>query len=161
MGRLLEKNFNQSLITSAHNISDVQNQNPVPSGWVFSDSGDLEVFEFSTDFSVHNAVAKIRNSSFLAEMHNLLVKSQMQDLFAVSILNRSALEHKDGYVYLEKNYDETKQSVVNLVSVNFNSDNIRTSWSFADAIQHRCLVTWYECVKEGPGHYIRGVHNDS
>lgn len=162
-GQVMFENYlNRSLITSAHNISEIQNDNILPHGWIFSDSGALEVFEFSSDSVVQSAIDKIRESGFLAKMHNLMVEHKMHNLFALSVLTRDNLKHEDGYIFLEVNNDDTKQSVVQLAKTNFTNSNIRTSWSFSDATQHRCLETWWECVVLPglPGHTTRPVHND-
>ncbi len=157
-GQVMFENYiNRSLVTSAHNISALQHQNALPYGWIFSNSGSMEVFEFSTDPVVQSTVKQIKDSKFLQEMHNLFVEHQMQDLFALSILNKELLEHKAGYIYQEMNYGDAKHSVVQLVEANLtNNADIITSWSFSDVIQHRCVI-WHKCVKLFGSHVQVGL----
>lgn len=139
-----------SLVTSACDITLAQKQKAVPSGWIFSGTEMLPTFfEFSTDEAIKTGVRLLQNSfTFFPEVKATIKAFNFQDLIAVALLRRDNLSAEKNQIYMEKNYHNKEQSVVQLMSEEAISHSIKTAWSFSGARQARCRPESYCAADE-------------
>ena len=114
----------------------------MPSSWLISNE-EINVFETSTDPAVKTGIKILQqDSEFVEEISSLLKEYNLNNLLSLAILKRDFLQSNDidNEMYLEFNDESLDKSIVQLCNKNnISAEIIRTSWSFGEPRQHRCL----------------------
>lgn len=147
-------NKNEKMVSkiTKHNFSwittpsEIEESNLIPVNWQFSNKNNICGFyptEFllnSTEYSVENLLfQKIsKDTNFLAEIAELLVKFKVTEIFGLSmLLGRLTPNIPNGKVLYEQNNHDTKTSNLTFVSTKMLSDpDAVTHWHFEKKIEN-------------------------
>lgn len=93
-----------SLVTSAFSASVAMQKEAAPASWIFSGS-EIIPFEFSTDRAVKEGLTRIQeNPEVFLQLKDLIIRNNLQELIALSIVKRANLACDVNESRLEKSY---------------------------------------------------------
>jgi hypothetical protein len=154
-------------VTRPENINIEDN---VPASWLVTDKG-LLVFEYSTDPDVINFISTTYGSTLIKELSEAVLRYDLEELMAPSVLKRQNFEHFQHYGIKQKKLfqplehsEEIHNTHANVVLPKLpqlDIKNIQTTWHLFLAKEVGCQPVWgcsgeSVCAIISTGHENRG-----
>ncbi len=122
-----------SLVTSPHPWKKAIKKGALPSSWIVSDEGDVNVFEASLDPAVKTATKLIeKNSQFFDKIKQALQKHNLHRVLSIAILERDSLVANKDQFYIEVKESEDHRNILQLQDRQSQEATtaVSTAWSF-------------------------------
>lgn len=132
-----------------------------PASWAISKNNDYKIFEFSSDYAVHNAIQNlIGKKEIIKNISNMILENKLESLISIAILNRSTYQNFKTRSFLERGYKNFGNVLVSVDPEDYNlKKSIPTSWfpKRGDGCESGCDWSTY-CERVDDSHVQQADH---